>query len=88
MYSVSDVVSYDTYKEWGCLISEPRKYIGTHILFWVGLILYYVVTAWKAPIALVVITVVLNLIVELMLIILAFTDPGMIPKVLVAYEKK
>lgn len=64
MYEVSDVANYETYKNcFGFLVSQPKKYIGTHVLFWTGLILYYVVTAFKAPPGLVVLTVILNIIV-------------------------
>ena len=89
MYEVSDVANYDAYKNcFGFLISEPKKYAGTHLLFWVGMILYYAVTAFKAPPGLVAITVILNIVVQITLIILGFTDPGMIPKILSGYENK
>lgn len=67
------------------MVSEPRKYIGTHVLMWFGMLLYYAVTAWKAPIALVMLTVLLNIIVQIILVVLGFTDPGMIPKILSGY---
>lgn len=57
-------------------------------MFWLGAILYYTVTAFKAPVGLVVICVLLHVLVQVMLIILGFTDPGMIPKVLSGYENK
>jgi hypothetical protein len=86
MYEVSDVANYESYKDcFGFLVSEPRKYIGTHILFWAGVIVYYAVTAFKAPVALIVITVLLNILVQSMLIFLGFTDPGMVPKILSGY---
>ena len=89
MYEVSDVANYESYKDcFGFLVSEPRKYFGTHALFWLGAIIYYAVTAFKAPIALVVITVLLNILVQVMLLFLGFTDPGMVPKILSGYENK
>ena len=57
-------------------------------MFWLGAILYYVVTAFRAPVAMVVLCVILNVVVQAMLIILGFTDPGMIPKILSGYENK
>jgi hypothetical protein len=53
-----------------------------------GTILYYIVTAFKAPVGLVVVTVLLNFGVQIVLVILGFTDPGMIPKILSGYEIK
>jgi hypothetical protein len=67
------------------MVSEPRKYGGTHLLLWVAALLFYIVTAFKSPIGLVVITVILNIAVEVFLLILGFTDPGMIPKILSSY---
>lgn len=89
MYEVSDVANYDTYRHcFGFLVSEPKKYAGTHILLWLGALLYYIVTAFRAPVALVVISVLLNIAIQLALLALGFTDPGMIPKILSGYENK
>lgn len=55
------------------------------MLFWLGALLYYIVTAFKAPTALVVLSVILNITVQVILIVLGFTDPGMIPKILSGY---
>lgn len=64
MYEVSDVTNYEAYKTCcGFLVSEPKKYIGTHLLFWGGAILYYIVTAFKAPLPLILISVLLNILV-------------------------
>jgi palmitoyltransferase ZDHHC9/14/18 len=52
------------------------------------MILYYAVTAFKVPIAMIVISVFLNIQVQVVLIILGFTNPGMIPKILSGYENK
>ena len=89
MYEVSDVPNYENYKEcFGFLVSEPKKYAGTHVLIWFAMILFYIVTAFKAPIVLVVITVLLNILVQIFLLILGFVDAGMIPKILSGYENK
>ena len=89
MYEVSEVANYDSYKDcFGFLVSEPKKYLGTHVLFWVGAILYYAVTAFKAPVPLVIISVLLNILVQTMLLFLGFTDPGMVPKILSSYENR
>lgn len=89
MYEVSDVPNHENYKQyWGFLVSEPRKYFGTHALIWAAMVLFYIVTAFKSPVALVVCTVLLNILVQVVLIVLGFTDPGMIPKILSGYESK
>jgi len=49
------------------------------------MIVYYVVTAYKSPPGLVVISVIINVLVEATLLIIGFTDPGIIPKVLSGY---
>jgi len=85
MYEVSDVPNYEHYKNYGFMVSEPRKYAGAHILLWAAALLFYIVTAFKSPIGLVIITVLLSIVVEIFLLILGFTDPGMIPKILSSY---
>ena len=57
-------------------------------MLWAATILFYIVTAFKAPIGLTIITVILNITVEIFLLLLGFTDPGMIPKILSSYEHK
>jgi hypothetical protein len=49
------------------------------------MLLFYIVTAFKAPVGLVVFTVLLNIAVQIFLLFLGFTDPGMIPKILSGY---
>jgi|JI9StandDraft_1071089.scaffolds.fasta_scaffold375652_2 hypothetical protein len=86
MYEVSEVPNYENYKDcFGFLVSEPRKYAGTHVLIWVGMLLFYIVTAFRAPPGLLVLTIILNILVQVFLLILGFTDPGMIPKILSGY---
>jgi hypothetical protein len=46
---------------------------------------YYVFTASRVPSGLIVFTVLLHIAAIVVMIILAYTDPGMIPKVLVPY---
>ena len=54
-------------------------------MIWAAALLFYAVTAFKAPIGLVILVVLLNIVVELFLLKLGFTDPGMIPKILSGY---
>lgn len=87
-YQVSKVPNYTTYKT--CchfLLSEPCKYLGTHLLVWFIMILYYVVCAWKTQIVLLVFTIIFNVGLQITLTILGFRDPGIIPKILKEFEK-
>lgn len=89
MYEVSDVPNYENYKQcFGFIISEPRKYVATHVLIWVAALLFYIVTAFKTSIVLISLVVLFNILVEVFLLMLGFTDPGMIPKILSSYENK
>ena len=64
MYEVSDVSNYSTYKDcFGFLVSEPRKYVGTHILIWMATLLFYIVTAFKTVPGMVALVVICNVIV-------------------------
>ena len=68
-------------------ISEPYKYLATHILLHCGLALHYYATFGYLHAALQILNVLLHISCTVVLIILAFTDPGMIPKILTTYEK-
>jgi hypothetical protein len=72
---------YDFYQ---CVLSEPQKYLGTHVLFAVGMLLYYVFCA--RIVALVVVTILFHVSVLLCLVVLAFRDPGVLPSVLPGSE--
>jgi hypothetical protein len=64
MYEVSDVPNYSTYKNcFGFLVSEPRKYVGTHVLIWLATLLFYIVTAFKTAPGMVALVVICNVIV-------------------------
>lgn len=52
------------------------------------MVLYYTVTAQSSPLPMLVITAVLNLMIEVVLLVIGLTDPGMIPKVLQRYERE
>ena len=84
---VSEIVNYTNYKDY-CrfLISEPKRYLLTHVLITAVLILYYVFTANKSPLSLLVITIILHIAIEVVLIALGLIDPGIIPKILQRYE--
>jgi len=66
-------------------VSEPWKYAGTHILLHCGMILHYYATFPSLNLALGIINIVLHVLCTLDLIKLAFTDPGMIPKIFPSY---
>jgi hypothetical protein len=91
MYEVSDVANYQNYKDcFGFLVAQPKKYIGTHILLWCGALLYYICTAPRnsIPPGLIVISVILNVLIQIVLLKIGYTDPGMISKIMSSYENK
>lgn len=66
-----------------------------HILFWVGLILYFAFTLpsvfnknYTSMYFFFVLSIFLAIVVQIMMLCLGFTDPGMIPKILPSYEDK
>jgi hypothetical protein len=68
-------------------ISEPFKYAGTHILLHCGMILHYYATFSYLHIALGIINILLHITCLITLVILAFCDPGMIPKIFPSHER-
>ena len=79
---VAEIGNYKYYKYYGCLLSEPLKYLGTHTMLMVGMLLYYVGAAQYQHWLPIVLTVFLHLGVLFIMFKLAFKDPGIIPKIL------
>ena len=83
---VSDVPNYSNSKRYcGFLLSEPKKYIGTHLLIYAIMGLYYAVCGWRAPLALFIITIVVNVIIQILILALGLRDPGFLPKIFGEY---
>ena len=72
----------------GFLLSQPRKYLATHILMVLLMALYYAVCGWRSPLALLVVSVCLHLLGLGMLLILGQKDPGIVPKIFSDYERQ
>lgn len=86
IYKVSEITNYKTFHP-NCrfLISEPKRYLLTHLIIWIGMALYYSVTARFSSLPMLVVTAVINLMIEVVLLVIGVTDPGMVPKVLQRY---
>jgi len=61
------------------------KYIGTHLAILFSMILYYIVTASHSNTGLIVMSVILHILTTFILIVLAYKDPGIMPKILNNY---
>jgi len=59
-------------------------------LFWGGALIYYICTASRdsIPVGLIIISVLLNILIQIILIKIGFTDPGIIPQIMSSYENK
>lgn len=68
------------------MLSEPQKYVGTHVLFFLGLLFYFIFTAKYQHPAIITITIILYILILVDMGFLAFTDPGIIPKIVPNYE--
>lgn len=64
------------------MLSEPHKYLGTHIMFFVGMLLFYTCAAQYQYWLPLLLTVLLHLAVLFTMFKIAFKDPGIIPKIL------
>ena len=64
------------------MLSEPERYMITHILIVIVMALYYSVCSWRVETAFLIITAFLHVVVFLILLVLGFRDPGIIPKIL------
>lgn len=62
-----------------------HKYIGTHLTLFFSMMLYYAVTAPSSSIGLLIISLILHILSTFFLIVLAYKDPGIMPKILNNY---
>jgi uncharacterized protein YacL len=62
-----------------------EKYIGTHLAILFAMILYYIVTAPYSNAGLIVISVIFHVLSTVILIVLGYKDPGIMPKILNNY---
>lgn len=80
------------YAKYGFYVSQPKQYIATHVVYWAALALYYVFTVpalfahnivGMYPLAAV--TVALHVVVQLLLVLLGRTNPGILPRIMHKY---
>lgn len=79
---VADMGNYKYYRFYGCLLSEPKKYAGTHLMLFAGMVIYYSCAAQFQHWLPILLTVLLHLVVLAIMFSIAFKDPGIIPKIL------
>ena len=86
MGEISDIGNYKYYQYFGCMLSEPLKYLGTHLLLLFGMLVYYSCAAQYNNWVAILLTVLLHVLVLAIMIRIAFKDPGIILKVHPQYE--
>ena len=71
------------------------KYVGLHIILWSSAILYYTITVRKifekdfeSMYPFFALTVLFNLLIEVAIVLLGITEPGIIPKILQFHDQK
>jgi hypothetical protein len=83
---VAQIGNFQYYSFHKCLLSEIHKYIGTQCLVNLGVLMYYIFCAkYQHPVA-VLFTVIFHILVVADMVLLAFRDPGILPRVMPAYE--
>lgn len=63
------------------MISEPKKYFGTFMIINVGMSLLYAFSIWRDLWILIVFTVFFHFSTVVFMLMLAWVDPGIIPKI-------
>ena len=64
------------------------KYLGTHILILFGTVISYAAICALSPVIFIVLLVLFHIVTLIVLIILAYVDPGIMPKILPGYERE
>lgn len=86
VYEVDDAPTFKNLKKWGFVISEPAKYLSTMGSIIIGMILFYVFSSREGTWPLVMLAAIFQVMTLFFMVILAFTDPGIIPKIFSNYE--
>ena len=79
--------NYKYYKQFKVLLSEPEKFLATQLLNFVGILIYYICSARYQAYGVIIITGLSQISLIIVSAILAFYDPGIIPKILPNYEE-
>lgn len=86
-FEIADVPNLENKKKLGILVSEPCKLITVFLIINVCMALLYAFSTSHSTWYLVIPAAVCHLLVDLLMIILSKTDPGIIPKVYQYYER-
>ena len=84
---IAEIPNYENYKKYRCLVSQPKRYIATFLTLNIGMILFYVFsTSTQKHLPLLVLAIIFHLLSLAFMVVLAFADPGIIPKIYSEYE--
>ena len=79
----------------GLLVAQPRNYVITHLLFWLANTLYATITvpsifsnSYQTLYPLFYLSLALIVFIQILMVCLGVTDPGMVPKILANYQAK
>lgn len=80
--------NFQNYHKYRFMISEPTKYFSTLCTIIVGMTLFYIFSTRAENWYLIVLVAIFNLLTYIFMGILAFADPGIVPKIFSNYEFK
>lgn len=78
---MAEIPNYSNMRKFGFMISEPKKYFGTLALINIGLALLYAFSTHRDLWIFIVFTVFFHFTTDLFMLMLAWVDPGIIPKI-------
>lgn len=85
-YDIADIPNFSNKHKYGFIISQPKKYFATLILLNVSMVLFYVFATDSKHWYLILFTAIFHVLSNLLMGILSFKDPGIIPKIFGSYE--
>lgn len=85
-YDIADIPNYTNKHKFGFLVSEPHKYFGTFVVINIGMVLFYVFSVEWSRWYLAMFSLIFHFLSIFFMVILAFVDPGIIPKIFGGFE--
>lgn len=85
-YQVAEIPNYNNMKRFGFMISQPKNYFGTMLVINVGMGLMYAFSTDPDYWYLIVLAVLAHVGTMVFMLMLAWVDPGIIPKIFSNYE--
>ena len=85
VHQLADIPNYSNREKYGFLVSQPKNYLGTFAVINIGMGLMYAFSTHTDLWVLIALSAIFHVLVIVFMLILAWVDPGIIPKIFSNY---